>query len=182
MSGKKLQGQKRQEVISKWLNGEDDPDWEVNPTKTPGKFIIRQRQQPEPEPEHEPEHEVEAEGEDQEQGQGQEQEPVPPPKPERKPVKPPSKPAPAAPKPQKVFGDELAVEILNELKRMGEEKRAKEAKRQLKKEVKRQVSKKIPSSPASPEPVQEEPVEEEFNVLDYLPPPLPQRKRVQLIK
>jgi hypothetical protein len=43
MSGKKIQGKRREEVIAKWLIGEEDPEWQVNPTKTPGKYIIKYR-------------------------------------------------------------------------------------------------------------------------------------------
>ena len=39
-------GSKRLVVIHRWLNGRDDPDWEVLPTKTKDKHIVKQRKTP----------------------------------------------------------------------------------------------------------------------------------------
>jgi hypothetical protein len=50
MSGRKLQGKRRNEVIEKWLRGEEDAEWQVKPTKTEGKFIISERKQAGEEP------------------------------------------------------------------------------------------------------------------------------------
>lgn len=44
-----IRGKKRQEYIEKWLRGEEDPEIEVIPTKNEGKYIVRPREQKEPE-------------------------------------------------------------------------------------------------------------------------------------
>ena len=44
MSTKYLRGSKRLAIIQRWLNGHDDDEWEVVPTKKDGKYIVRQRQ------------------------------------------------------------------------------------------------------------------------------------------
>lgn len=41
-----LRGSKRLQVIQRWLQGIDDPIWEVFPTKKEGKYIVRQRKTP----------------------------------------------------------------------------------------------------------------------------------------
>lgn len=38
-----VRGKKRAEVIQKWLDGEDDPEFEVKPTKNEGKYIVKRR-------------------------------------------------------------------------------------------------------------------------------------------
>ena len=40
-----IRGKKRQEYIQKWLNGEEDPEVEVKPTRVEGKYIVRPREQ-----------------------------------------------------------------------------------------------------------------------------------------
>ena len=39
----RVRGNKRKELINKWLNGEEDEEYEIRPTKTEGKFIIKKR-------------------------------------------------------------------------------------------------------------------------------------------
>ena len=43
---KHLTGSKRLAVIHRWLNGMDDPDWEVLPTKKKDKYIVKLRTTP----------------------------------------------------------------------------------------------------------------------------------------
>ena len=43
MSNSRVRGSKRKELIEKWLNGEEDEEYEVKPTRTEGKFVIRKR-------------------------------------------------------------------------------------------------------------------------------------------
>lgn len=40
---KQVRGMKRNQIIQRWLNGIDDPDYEVFPTKKEGKYIIKPR-------------------------------------------------------------------------------------------------------------------------------------------
>lgn len=46
MSKKRVTGSKRLQIIQNWLRGRDDPDYEVFPSKTEGKYIIKPRKQP----------------------------------------------------------------------------------------------------------------------------------------
>ena len=39
----KVRGNKRKELIDKWLRGEEDSEYEVKPTRKEGKYIIRKR-------------------------------------------------------------------------------------------------------------------------------------------
>lgn len=41
-----IRGMKRQQIIKKWLQGIDDPDYEVFPTKKEGKYIVKKRVEP----------------------------------------------------------------------------------------------------------------------------------------
>ncbi|KAK8834088.1 hypothetical protein M9Y10_020174 [Tritrichomonas musculus] len=43
---KRVSQSKRLQVIQKWLNGRDDPEYEVFPTKKKDKYIVRARKQP----------------------------------------------------------------------------------------------------------------------------------------
>ena len=43
---KHLTGSKRLQVIQNWLNGRDDPDWDVLPTKKENKYIVKRRTEP----------------------------------------------------------------------------------------------------------------------------------------
>ena len=40
---KYIRGCKRLQIIQKWLNGHDDPNYEVLPTKTEGKYIVKKK-------------------------------------------------------------------------------------------------------------------------------------------
>ena len=42
---KRISGAKRLQIIQNWLNGRDDDEWEVFPTKTEGKYFIKPRKQ-----------------------------------------------------------------------------------------------------------------------------------------
>ncbi len=42
----RLKGSKRLQVIQNWLNGKEDPNWEVFPTKNENKFIVKKRKEP----------------------------------------------------------------------------------------------------------------------------------------
>jgi hypothetical protein len=142
---RQLQGKRRQEVIEKWLKGEEDPDWMVKPTKTEGKYIIsprraqnvgesnensEQKLEQEPDPEQEPQQE-----------QNIATKPIPP---KAKPKLP--KVYPRQPLP--IQNNDLSMEILAELKALGEYKRQKEARKLQKKEIKKQIRKHAPPPPA----------------------------------
>ena len=41
----RVRGKKRMEIIKKFMNGEEDPDYEVLPTVTEGKYFVRPRRE-----------------------------------------------------------------------------------------------------------------------------------------
>ena len=43
MSKKYLTGSKRLAIITRWINGIDDPDYDVFPTRKEGKYIVKPR-------------------------------------------------------------------------------------------------------------------------------------------
>ena len=51
---KHLTGSKRLQVIQNWLNGRDDPEWDVLPTKKENKYIVKRRTEPLSKPQAEP--------------------------------------------------------------------------------------------------------------------------------
>lgn len=46
---KYVRGVKRNQIIQRWIQGIDDPDYEVFPTKKEGKYIVKLREKSEPE-------------------------------------------------------------------------------------------------------------------------------------
>ena len=41
-----IRGLKRQQIIERWIQGHDDPDFEVFPTKKEGRYIVKKRVEP----------------------------------------------------------------------------------------------------------------------------------------
>ena len=144
---KHLTGSKRLQVIQNWLNGRDDPEWDVLPTKKENKYIVKRRTEPLSKPQAEP--------------QVEEQE-------VEEPAEEPTKPLPTCSqgkvcsakkiertKPQSNIYSHSEVgyandptinmEILNQLKLLGEEiknkREKKEQKRMIKEVVQKQMSK-----------------------------------------
>lgn len=116
-----LRGSKRLQVIQRWLQGIDDPQWEVFPTKKEGKYIVRARKTPQPDDE------VDQPIED-EQPPDDLEEPVSEPEPKPKPK---PKPSTTRKQPQPQYDPTINLEILNTLKTLGDEiKREREEKAQ----------------------------------------------------
>ena len=42
---RRVRGKKRMEIIKKFMNGEEDPNYEVLPTVTEGKYFVRPRRE-----------------------------------------------------------------------------------------------------------------------------------------
>ena len=132
---KHLSGSKRLAVIQRWINGHDDPDWEVLPTRKEGKYIVKKRETP-----------IEK-VEKVEETQEVEEIPTEPeevPEPVQKPVK----VKPKAPKPPKNtetqnYDPTINLEILNQLKLLGEEMKTKREKKEQKRMIKEVVNKQI---------------------------------------
>ena len=140
---KHLTGSKRLAVIQRWINGHDDPDWEVLPTRKEGKYIVKKRETPirkvqKTEEEESPENQ---EPEDEEIEEVEE-------KPKKAP-KVPKKP------PKSTFDPTINLEILNQLKLFGEEMERKRQKKMIKEVVNKQMHKK--KAPAPPPQEIEEP-------------------------
>ena len=47
-----IRGEKRKQLIEQWLRGEDNPEYEVRPTRREGRYIVTKRSQPAPDPSH----------------------------------------------------------------------------------------------------------------------------------
>ena len=114
-----LSGSKRLAVIQRWINGHDDPNWEVLPTRKEGKYIVKKRAQPLEEFEETPE-----EPEEIEEPQVYEEKP-------RK-VKTPRMKFPKSPKAPENQDPTINLEILNQLKLLGEEIKTKREKKEQK--------------------------------------------------
>ena len=167
---KHLTGSKRLAVIQRWINGHDDPEWEVLPTRTEGKYIVKQRKTPIPEETEEVEETPETEDleetpetEDfEETPETEEIEEI-----EEKPRK-----VKKQSKPQKpIYDPTISLEILNQLKLLGEEmktqRKRKEQKRLIKEVVDKRMSKKrkyIEPEPEEYEQIEEVPEQEEYEI------------------
>jgi hypothetical protein len=175
-------------MIAKFLAGEDDPDWIVTTTKTQGKYIIKPRRpRNKPVEESEQEQDESQEQEDPEQNQDPEAKPKSPPPPKPTPPPPPKPPKYIPPRqaPPPSIRDDLAMDILTELRAIGEYKRTKEAKRLQKKEIKKQIIKHAPRVQLQKKP----PPKDEYDYEEYSdeepdeePKPVFQRRRVSLIR
>jgi hypothetical protein len=137
---KKLTGKMRGELIRKWLAGEEDAFWQVKPTKTDGKYIISPRRNAEQEESQSQEQseseEAEAEEPAPDQTELYEETPAQKPPPKAKTVT-----APSTAKPN--FNGDVTMEILNQLKMLGEERREREIRKQRKQEIKLELAKQL---------------------------------------
>ena len=151
-----LSGSKRLAVIQRWINGHDDPNWEVLPTRKEGKYIVKKRMTPIEEPQESPE-----ELEETPESEVLEESP-------RKAKTPKVK----VPKPKKVTESQdptINLEILNQLKLLGEEMKLKREKKEQKRAIKEVVNKQI-RQPKAYFP-QEYIYQQTPNVIPQQPPP-----------
>lgn len=134
----KLQGNKRIEVIKKWLEGTEDPFWEVMPTKNENKFIVRQRKEPLIKnniEENKIENNVENNVEKYDEPEIEEEDDF-----EKKPIK--------KQKNKKIKSSKILDQnnqILEQLKLLGEEISKKKKDKELKKEIKKVIRKELPN-------------------------------------
>lgn len=133
---KHLTGSKRLQVIQNWLNGREDPDWDVLPTKKENKYIVKRREQPLTKPPPEPLTKTET-IEEKAVGQNSDtpEEPA-----EEKPI--PKKPI-IEEQPKQVYDPTINIEILNQLKLLGEEFKNEKAKKEQKKMIKDVIQKQM---------------------------------------
>ena len=168
-----LKGSKRLAIIHRWLQGIDDPEYDVLPTKKEGKYIVKKRTAPMKKTTEQVEQHVEQdEQQDVEQVEQQqsdteqvepeqeEQQESPPPQPVPKTtIKPKSTIKPSSkPKSTPIYDPTVNLEILEQLKLLGDEIRSKrerkEQKQLIKQVVEKQIRKRPPTIPLS-QPVEE---------------------------
>ena len=201
---KRVPQSKRLQLINKWLRGIEDDDFEVFPTKTEGKYIVRPRKEPLVKPPSEPsteESSIEPQVEEQEV-----EEPT-----EEPTIKPPTKSLPkkiTRPKPQSnnsaIFeaastrclrqaeDPTINMEILNQLKLLGEEIKSKREKKEQKRMIKEVMNKELykrnqytqpqyiqePNFPSGND-IEEEPEDEPTRPPPPPPPPQPQPQLIR---
>lgn len=161
-----VRGTKRLQIIQRWLQGIDDPFYEVFPTKVEGKYIVKKRTEPLPEPNKEQvidnttdnitDNEPTEQTNDGPTEQVDEQ-----PKPKPSPPKPKPKPLPTFPKrirertisPEDRRSDSnpadltVSYEILNQLKELGNELKQQRIKKEQKSMIKHVVQKQMTKRP-----------------------------------
>ena len=101
-----VRGSKRLKIIQNYLNGKEDDEYEVFPTKTEGKYIVRKRTESIAKPIEEPI-------------------------------------AKLKPTPQQFYDPTINIEILNQLKLLGEEMKNSREKKEQKRMIKEVVNKQI---------------------------------------
>lgn len=139
---KHLTGSKRLQVIQNWLNGRDDPDWDVLPTKKENKYIVKRRTEPlakstveskeepnkiEPQPELKEEEDI--------------KEPEPQPIIKQKPVK--KQVINGLQSDASSSNSDINFEILSELRALGQEMRMKREKKEQKKMIREVMNKEL---------------------------------------
>ena len=153
MSKNYLRGSKRLAVIQNWLNGKEDDEWEVLPTKKDGKYIVKKRQNLKKDLPKSNDNFAFAKGEqvedddeqavdDDEQDDDDNDEPPPPP---------PKRPKKYIPlnQPSKYkavntsFDPTINIQILEQLKSLGNELKYEREKKQQKQLIKHQINKQL---------------------------------------
>lgn len=136
-----IRGKKRQDIIDKWLRGEEDPEFEVQPTRNEGKYIIKPRdskelkpdnpveenqQKPQVSANHPPTNAPEQKQADEYEYYSEEEEEIP------KHVK-----------KTRMKNQDIQLEILNQLRILGEDTLRKRAKKERKRETKHMIRKEL---------------------------------------
>ena len=132
-----VRGSKRLKIIQNYLNGKEDDVFEVFPTKKEGKYIVRKRTEPIAKPQVEPIAEPK-------------EEPIVKPSVEPPVVEPPVVEQPIAkPKstPQPIYDPTINIEILKQLKLLGEEMKSNREKKEQKRMIKEVVNKQMMKQP-----------------------------------
>ena len=184
----RVRGKKRMEIIKKFIDGEEDPDYEVIPTVTEGKYFVRPRkgsrhQKVKQKTEDEQSlDDVDEEEAIEEQRRNGLREPLRDKVPKQKEPKQ-QVPKGALKQSEQVFYDPtISYQILEQLKLLGEEQRLKRTKKEQKKLVKHQIQKQLRRK----EPESSSSEEYDYEVVDEEPKqifkPTPLRRRVNLSK
>ena len=188
----RVRGKKRMEIIKKFIDGEEDPDYEVIPTVTEGKYFVRPRNGSKRlqrgEDSKSKSQKVKQKTEDEQSlDDVDEEEAIE----ERDPKQKTSKPKHQVVKQshsnqsfQELYDPTISYQILEQLKLLGEEQRLKRTKKEQKKLVKHQIQKQLRRK--EPEPESSSSEEYDYEVVDEEPKqifkPTPLRRRVNLSK
>ncbi|KAK8895991.1 hypothetical protein M9Y10_013877 [Tritrichomonas musculus] len=144
MSKKYLTGSKRLQIIQRWLNGVDDPEYDVFPTRKEGKYIVKPRKTTmTTDINEEPTEKTEQE---QEPIELEQDEPIEQPKitPKTKQItRPKAKQQTNLNTSYQTYDPTINIEILNQLKLLGEEFKLKREKKEQKRMIKEVVQKQI---------------------------------------
>jgi hypothetical protein len=152
--------------MDKWLNDEEDPNYEVIAGKEEGKFTVRKRKPTKPEPEPEPE------CEDESNPKPPDAKPKCDPEPSPKTVEYQKRLKETRKKPKQ---NETNVQILEYLKLLGDDLENRKKKKEMKKEVKYQIAK-------NTVPVEEEYETQEPEVQTYIQYPIRQRRKINIVE
>lgn len=193
---------KRQQIIKKWLNGIDDPLYEVFPTKVENKNIVKKRTEPLPDQVNEESNEQTDDNtteqvddkptEEVDDKPTQEVKPKPTqpkkmvPKPKSKALSSKSEPIPTIPKHIREANPAdltISYEILNQLKELGNEIKQQRMKKEQKSMIKQVVQKQMAKRPNRKRVVEQitdgEEDEYEYEYEETQPKPKPQHKRTE---
>ena len=211
MSKSYLRGSKRLVIIQNWLNGKEDDDWEVLPTKKDGKYIVKRRESMSKHAKTSkkdlqvPQDNNNDEDDDNDltisnfaqanvSDNDEDDEPIPPPQSVKLPKSKPKKYIPLnQPDNYKIlntsFDPTVNIQILEQLKQLGNELKYEREKKQQKQLIKHQINKQLNNH--QPQPIiyqtqQQEPepsINEQQQTQIQQPPPqqyVPKRRRLDL--
>lgn len=152
-----VKGTKRLAIIKRWLQGIDDPEYDVFPTRKEGRYIVKKRdEKPQEKQSNEPIDEQPEDDEHDEQDEPEEPE-------EQQPVRKSSTSKPKQPirkskaepgsrtKQQTTYDSTVNLEILEQLKLLGDEIRSKRERKEQKKLIKHVVEKQLSKKPQTRE-------------------------------
>ena len=206
----RVRGKKRMEIIKKFIDGEEDPDYEVIPTVTEGKYIVRQRngskgslrdkvpkdketggKGQKSKQKTKDDNKISDEQSDEQSDDDIDDEEIEEPKqknkkkePKLKQQKPKLKQQVVKQSEQVFYDPTISYQILEQLKLLGEEQRLKRTKKEQKKLVKHQIRKQLKQKEQEQESSDNE--EYDYEVVEEEPKqvfrPTPLRRRVNLIK
>ena len=206
----RVRGKKRMEIIKKFIDGEEDPDYEVIPTVTEGKYIVRQRngskgslrdkvpkdketggKGQKSKQKTKDDNKISDEQSDDDIDDDIDDEEIEEPKqknkkkePKLKQQKPKLKQQVVKQSEQVFYDPTISYQILEQLKLLGEEQRLKRTKKEQKKLVKHQIRKQLKQKEQEQESSDNE--EYDYEVVEEEPKqvfrPTPLRRRVNLIK
>ena len=190
----RVRGKKRMEIIKKFIDGEEDPDYEVIPTVTEGKYFVRPRNQSKRlqrgEDSKSKSQNVKQRIDSQQSDESDEEEAIEEPDPKQKTSKPKHqvmKQTHSNQSFQELYDPTISYQILEQLKLLGEEQRLKRTKKEQKKLVKHQIRKQLKRKEQQEQEQESSSSEEyDYEVVEEEPKqifkPTPIRRRVNLCK